>query len=153
MLSIWWDIKGVVHYELLPENQTINSVVYCQQLDRLKEAIQNKRPHLAKRRGVTFQHDNARPHSSLATRKKLIEFFWDVVPHPAYSPDLAPSDYHLFRPLKQSLVGKIFESREDIENHLSDFFQNQDPAFWERGILDLPRRWAKVIEQNGTYLI
>ena len=39
MLSIWWDYKGVACFELLPNNQTINSDVYCQQLVKLKEAI------------------------------------------------------------------------------------------------------------------
>ena len=36
MLSVWWDWKGVEYFELLPRNQTINSDVYCQQLDKLK---------------------------------------------------------------------------------------------------------------------
>ena len=37
------------------------------------------------------------PHTSLVTRKKLLKLGWEVMPHPPYSPDLAPSDYHLFR--------------------------------------------------------
>ena len=28
MLSVWWDLKGIVYFELLPRNQTINSNVY-----------------------------------------------------------------------------------------------------------------------------
>ncbi|XP_024888503.1 histone-lysine N-methyltransferase SETMAR-like [Temnothorax curvispinosus] len=39
MLSIWWDWKNVVYYELLPKNRTINSDVYCNQLDKLNAAI------------------------------------------------------------------------------------------------------------------
>ena len=42
-------------------------------------------------------HDNVRPHASKATQEPIIELEWDVLPHPAYSPDLAPADYHLFR--------------------------------------------------------
>ncbi|XP_015429415.1 PREDICTED: ankyrin repeat domain-containing protein 12 [Dufourea novaeangliae] len=59
MLSIWWDYKGVVYFELLPRNQTINSDVYCQQLLKLDEAIKEKRPELANRKGIVFHHDNA----------------------------------------------------------------------------------------------
>jgi len=43
MLSVWWDFKYVMFFEFLPRNQTINSNVYCQQLDRLNESknVQN----------------------------------------------------------------------------------------------------------------
>ncbi|KAK9511100.1 hypothetical protein O3M35_005730 [Rhynocoris fuscipes] len=76
---------------------------YCSQLDKLKETIATKRPELANRRGVVFQHDNARPHVPLAVRNKLLSFDWDVLPHPPYSPDIAPCDYYLFLSLKNSL--------------------------------------------------
>ncbi|XP_043529541.1 histone-lysine N-methyltransferase SETMAR-like [Frieseomelitta varia] len=59
LMSICWDWKGVIHYELLPQGETINSTKYCAQLDKLKEKIATKRPELTNRRGVVFQHDNA----------------------------------------------------------------------------------------------
>ena len=43
MLCIWWDWKGVFYYELLPENQMINSNKFCSQLDQLKAALDEKR--------------------------------------------------------------------------------------------------------------
>ena len=75
--------KGIVHYELLSLSQTINSVLYCEQLERLREAIERKRPELMNRKGVVFHHDNAhRPHTSLMTRQKLRELlaakFWCI---------------------------------------------------------------------------
>ena len=54
MLCIWWDWKGVLYHELLPHNRTINFDVYRNQLDRLKVAIDEKRPELANRSGVVF---------------------------------------------------------------------------------------------------
>jgi len=42
MLCIWWDWKGILYYELLPNNETINSEKYCSQLDELKIAIEQK---------------------------------------------------------------------------------------------------------------
>jgi len=80
MLCIWWDWKGIVYYELLPHNQTINSDKYCSQLDRLKAAIE-KRPELANQKGVVYYQDNAGPHVSLHTRQKLMQLGWDVLPH------------------------------------------------------------------------
>lgn len=153
MLSVWWDFKGVVYFELLPRNQTINSDVYCQQLDKLNNAIIEKRPELVNRKGVVFHHDNARPHTSLVTRQKLLELGWDVLPHPPYSPDLAPSDYHLFRSLQNSLNGKTFDSDEAVNRHLVQFFASKERSFYQRGILKLVERWRKVIDQNGQYII
>ena len=54
MLSIWWDWKGVLYYELLPENHTINSNKYCSQLDQLKAALDEKRPELVNRKRINF---------------------------------------------------------------------------------------------------
>jgi len=39
---------------------------------------------------------------------------WNVLPHPSYSPDLAPSDYHLFGPLKEHLGWKRFRNNEEV---------------------------------------
>jgi hypothetical protein len=63
-----WD-----YYELLQPNKTINSEVYCQQLDRVNEYLKEKRPHLVNRKGVVFHQDNARPHVSKMMQQKIKE--------------------------------------------------------------------------------
>ena len=107
MLCIWWDWKGVLYYELLQENQTINSNKYCSQLDQLKAALDEKHPDLVNRKHIVFHQDNTRLHVSLMTRQKLLQLGWEVMIHLPYSPDIAPSDFHLFRYLQNSLNGKI----------------------------------------------
>ena len=79
---------------------------------KLDKEIKEKRPELATRKGVIFPQDNTRAHTSLVTRKELLELGWEVMPHPPYSPDLAPSNYHLFRSLQNHLNGKTFDSNE-----------------------------------------
>ncbi len=153
LLSIWWDWKGVVYYEVLQPGQTIDSNLYCQQLTRLQQAIQKKRPELINRKGVVFHHDNARPHTSLMTRQKLKELGWEVLMHPPYSPDLAPSDYYLFRSMQNHLNGFTLNSKEACENELSRFFASKPQKFYSGGIMVLPEKWQKVIHQNGTYLV
>lgn len=152
LLCVWWDWKGILYYKLLPYGKTLKKELYCEQLTRLKQAIDQKRPELAHRKGVVFHQDNARPHTSLMTRQKLRELGWDVLTHPPYSPDLAPSDYHLFRSMQNALGNTKLASREACEKWLSDFFANRDKGFYSRGIMKLPSKWQQVCEQNGAYL-
>ncbi|GFT57811.1 mariner Mos1 transposase [Trichonephila clavipes] len=106
ILCIWWDRKGIIYYELLLYGQTLNSDLYCQQLNHLKLAIDQKRPELANRRCTVFHQDNSRPHKYVVTRQKLWNLGWEVLIHPSYSPDLALSDYHLFLALQNYLSDK-----------------------------------------------
>jgi len=88
-----------------------------------------------KRRGkftkwVLFLHENAPAHRELATQKKLSSLGFQCLDHPPYSPDLAPSDYHLFSGLKKQLKGRHFSSDAEIiaaaetwlDGQLSEFF-------------------------------
>ena len=77
---------------------------------------------MANRKSAVFQHDNAKPYTSLVTRQKLLELGWDVLSHPSHSPDLAPSDYRLFPSMQNSLNGKIFNDPDDVKSHLIMFF-------------------------------
>ena len=81
MLSVWWDGNGVF-FELLLRNETINSDVYCRQLNKLNVEVKEKRPELVNRKGVIFHHDNATLHTSSATRQKLLRLAWEVMLHP-----------------------------------------------------------------------
>ena len=148
LLCVWWDWQGILYYELLPYGQTLNSVLYCEQLDRLKLAIEQKRSALVNRGGIVFHQDNARPHTSLMTRQKFRELGWEVLMYP----DLAPSDYHLFLSMANGLGGTNLASLEACENWLPAFFANRCKGFYERGIMKMDSRWQQVIEQNGAYL-
>ncbi|XP_015189019.1 PREDICTED: histone-lysine N-methyltransferase SETMAR-like [Polistes dominula] len=153
MLCVWWDWKGIVYYELLSPGQMIDSNLYCQQLDKVHQAIEIKRPELINSEGIVFHHDNARSYTSLETHQKLRGLGWEVLMHPPYSPDLAPSDYHLFRPLQSSLNGVKLTSKEACENQLLQFFAQKSQQFYTDGIMILPQKWQKVIDQNGIYLV
>jgi len=115
LLCVWWDWQGIIHYELLPYAQTLNSDLNCQQLDRLKAALMQKRPTSINRGRIVFHQDNARTHTSLATRQKLRELGWEVLLHPPYSPDLAGTDYHLFLSMANALGRLKLTTRESCE--------------------------------------
>ena len=67
-----------------------------------------------KKKKVLFHQDNAPCHKSLAAMAKLNELSFELLPHPPYSPNLAPSDYYLFADLKKMLQGKRFYSNEEV---------------------------------------
>ncbi|UYV68723.1 hypothetical protein LAZ67_6000553 [Cordylochernes scorpioides] len=96
----------------------MNSDLYCDILvNKLKPGIRNKRRGKLSK-GVLFLHDNARTHTSCKTVSTIIKLGFEVLEHPAYSPDLAPSDYFFFGLLKKELKGKRFDSDEDVQKLL-----------------------------------
>jgi histone-lysine N-methyltransferase SETMAR len=132
-------MEGIIHYELLEKNLIITAERYCQQLRRLEEAIQQKRP--GRRHGVILQNDNARPHTANMTKSAIQELDWETLSHLPYSPDLAPSDHHLFSSLSNNLRGAEFPSTTTPSPKPADFFK--------RGIENLPERWEAVVNNGG----
>ena len=110
LLTIFWDMKGVVHMELLKQGHTVNSKKYISTLRTLKLRLRRVRSG----RDSILQHDNARPHTSRQTQDALAQLKLPALPHPAYSPDLAPSDYFLFLQLKKHLEGNHYDSDEEV---------------------------------------
>jgi len=95
-------LKGVVYVDFLTERRTINAEYYSALLEGpVKTAIRNKRKRA--QTSVSFRQDNAHPHVAARTMDTIKKLKWYVLPHAPYSPDLAPSDYHLFSPLKEHL--------------------------------------------------
>ena len=139
MLSVWWDCKGILHFELLPRNQTVNSNVYVQQLTKLSDAVQEKRPEFANRQ-VLFTNMIMQSLTHLWSRQKLLELGWDVLSHPLYSLDLAPSDFHLFCSRQNFLNGKIFNNDDGVKSHLIQFFAGKNQKFYEHGIITVKAR-------------
>lgn len=152
MLCIWWDQKGVIWYELLKPCQTITADHYLHQLKQLHENLSERRPEWGQRHDkVILQHDNARPHVARIVKDYLEEVKWEVLNHPPYSPDLAPSDFHLFRSMASGLKDTSFASATEVKNWLDDWIASKDEDFFYRGIHALPERWTKCVASNGDY--
>ncbi len=88
-----------------------------------------------------------------STREKLSKLGWVTSPHPPYSPNLAPTDYHLFRSLSDHLREKKFDDENNLKTDLADFFSQKSLDFYERGIFSLPERWRQVVDSDGAYII
>jgi histone-lysine N-methyltransferase SETMAR len=122
LLCVWQNYEGLIYYELVTHGRTINAEVYSKKLEKMYTVLLEKYPALLNRKRVLLQQDNARPHTAKKTLQKIEELeVIELLPHPAFSPDLAPSDYYLFHSMAQFHRGKKFQSVADVEVAVEEF--------------------------------
>ena len=108
MFCVWWNYEGVNHLYFVPNKRAVDVAPYSQRLERDHEILRRSYPALVIRIKVPLQKDNARPHTAGTGMTQIQELGRiELLPHPAYSPDLAPSDYHLFRSMARFYVEVI----------------------------------------------
>jgi histone-lysine N-methyltransferase SETMAR len=102
---------------------------------------------------VLLQQDNARPHTVKKNLRKIEELEdIELLPHPAFSPDLEPSDYYLFLSMAQFLRGnKMFQSVADVEVAVEECFASNDKEWFYQAFKELPEKWVKATEHEGLY--
>jgi len=100
---------------------------YCTLLsDQLQPAICRKVSFFNMTMIFTTQH-------TCQTVEKTEEMGWELLLYPQYSPDLAPSDFHLFGPLKESFAGIIENNEEDFQQNVRKFLYNANKDFYATG--------------------
>ena len=151
MASVIWDAHGILFIDHLETDKLINSVYYIALLDRLSAEIKKTRPHMQKKM-VSLHEDNTPRHKSMKTMVKLNELSFELLPHPSYSPDLAPSDYWLFADLKQMIQEKRFGFNEEVITETEAYFETKDESFYKKGIGKLEKRWNEFITLEGNYV-
>ena len=104
MCTVWFDARGVLMVDYLPQGQTINADYIIDQLQRLRSAVLSKRRIMRQQPFILW--DNARPHAAVRVQDKVRELGFRQLSHPPYSPDLAIADFHLFGPMKLPMRGK-----------------------------------------------
>ena len=102
--------------------------------------------------GVLLLHDNAPVHTSTVATSAVAECGYELLLHPPYSPDLAPSDLYLFPVLKEHLSGTHFSSDNDVIVYVAVFIQGQDELFYKTGTQKLQKRWQKCNEVGRDYV-
>ena len=94
---------------------------------------------------------NAQLHSVAQTQDLITSFRWEQMDHRPYSPDLAPSDFHLFLHLKKFLCGKRFDD-DDVKDAVQKWLTSQAAAFYEEDIQKLVPRYDKCLNNGGEYV-
>ncbi|KMQ82022.1 mariner transposase, partial [Lasius niger] len=142
MATIFWDSRDIIFIDYLEKGKTITGQYYASLLDRFHAELMEKRPHLAKKK-ILFHHDNAPAHTAAIAMAKIVKLQYELLPHPPYSPDLAPCDFFLFPNMKKWLGGKRFASNEEIIAETNAYFAAFENSYFLEGLKKLENRWAK----------
>jgi len=148
VVFFYW--KGTVHHETVPCGQMVNKQLYQEVLVHLRDAVRRKRPELWENQTWMLHHDNAPAHALLLIHSYLAKHQTSVVPHPPYSPDLAPADFFLFPKLKTTLKGCHFQTTEETqENAIRELRAITESTFQEAFQQWKKREWR--VASRGDY--
>lgn len=151
MASVFWDAEGILFIDYLPKGKTITGAYYTDLIPKVRQAIKEKRRGKLSA-GVLFHHDNAPAHRSQMALTAVRQAGFEIFDHPPYSPDLAPSDFHLFPKLKEHIRGTKFDDNNAVMGAVEEFFEAQEKSFFYDGLKKLEKRYNKCIEQEGNYV-
>ena len=145
---VFWGSEGILLVKFLDRGTTVSPQRYEQTLNKWKQRIRRVQPH-RKLDQLILQHDNARPHTYLRKREATATMKYIVLPNPPYSLDLAPSYFHLFGHLKDTLRGRRFVDDDGLRHRLREELQRFNKEFYSTGIQRLTQRWKKCVDNGG----
>jgi len=149
MFIVFFDKKGVIHKEFVPEGQTVNGLYYREVLKRLRDRIRRCRPDL--KDGWILHHDNAPSHTALIVAEFLASIGVATMPQPPYSPDLAPADFFLFPRIKTALKGKRWGTVERVKKAATDCLLGVPDDAFQGAFDNWVKRWNKCVNAGGEY--
>ena len=148
MATVFWNAQGIIMLDFLAKKSTITVAYYANLLDQLRTVIREKRRG---KLSILLQQDNARVHTCKIAMDAVERNRNELIPHPVYSPDLAPSDCFLFPNLKKDIRGRHFRSNEEVVAAVEEWVRDKDPGFFSSELMALEHRWSKCIILEGNY--
>ena len=145
LLTVFWNSQRVYMTEFLIAGKTVNSARYFETIKNLRRRVRRVRGSISR---ILLLHDNARPHTARPTIDALEKLKFEVLSHPPYSPDLAPSNFHFFPHLKRT----HFTSDEEVKQTVTSWIKQKTPEFFIDGMRKLVLGWEKCIERQGDYV-
>lgn len=149
MLITFFDAKGVIFKEFVPDGQTVNGQYYADVIRRLKDRVHRVRPE--KKDDWVLHHDNAPVHTCLAVAQILARNNVATLPQPPYSPDLAPSDFFLFPRMKKDLKGKRFGTVAAVQEASTKVLNSIPVDEFQDAFRQWKTRWQRCVDSEGTY--
>ena len=151
MLICFSDQEGIVHREFVPPAMTVNADSYCDVLRRLRENVRRKRPQKWRNQYLIIHRDNVPAHRSFKLSQFLAKNNMTVIPHPPYSPDLAPCDFFLFPKLKLRMKGRTFDTIEEIQEESQRVLDTIPKRDFQECFQAWQKRWDRCIHAKGEY--
>lgn len=150
MLTIFWNVNGFPIVNVLPENEKFTANYFINAI--LEEIYQKIRlPCNNVPRKISLHYDNARPHTARKVARYLETHRMKKVPHPPFSPDIAPSDFYLFGYVKNRLQGLHFDSMESLLENVVEILSEITKDTLKKVFKDWMDRLQKIINNNGEY--
>jgi hypothetical protein len=134
MLILLWDFNGPILEHYLDCAQMVNSAQYCATLkEEVKPAVHSESREMLTN-GVVLHNDNTQPYTAAAIIEAIQKPKFTLLHHPAYSPHLTPSDYHIFGLLKDALCGHLLADNEDFNDvvHMALYTTKNIPCQWHQ---------------------
>ena len=137
--------------DYLEQGHTITGNYYSAFLAKLRSTLAKKRRGKLQE-GILLLHDNSPAHRSMIAVHTSMKCGFKILPHPPYSPDLAPSDFFLFPSLKKHLKGQRFHNNEDVISVVEEWFESHPKSYYTQGLLKVKERWQKCADMQGDYV-
>ena len=151
MLIAFFNVRGIVHMEFLPQGQTINQHVYKEILQRLLRSVREKRRELWQDNAWLLHQDNAPAHNALSICQFLTKRNITVLDHPLYSRDLAPCEYFLLPKLKEVIKGVRFLDMEAIKKAVTTELKRIPEESFQEYMEAWQNRMRKCVQLEGDY--
>ncbi len=150
MVLVFFDAKGVIYTNYVPKGETVNASYIRSAVARFLKVFKEKRPIMSSQ-DWWLHWDNAPVHTATSVVDFLAAKGVKTIPHPPYSPDLAPADFFLFPKVKAELAGQTLRQ---------ETFKNS----WEGVVRTIPKddiaaafwwwmeRCEKCVRIGGNYV-
>lgn len=151
MFCVFFSVDGIVTTIVVDKGKTVTGDFY--KSDVLPKVFKKFREikNRSTLRNVMLHHDNASPHKAKAVTEYLKEQRITALPHPPYSPDLAPCDFFLFPRIKKELGGKRFESVEELKRAVKAIANDISKEDYTKCFENWCTRLKRCIEVGGEY--
>ena len=150
MVISFFDIDGMVYQLVVPAHTTVTGVYYRDVLKVLQGHIRWKRSRLNATSWM-LHNDNARSHVANVVPEYLAQINVKCIPHPPYSPDLAPCEFFLFPNLKKHLRERCFLSSEAVVKAAEAVLKDLSKNGFQHVSADWQKHWDKCTASYGDY--